>query len=232
MYTVQFMMKEIQCKRTTELGHDEVYYMPPACYYTPNGGVISQIMPVPPPGPNAGQYGNADGPSGAHDTAWDCNDSAPQNDLTFGGNGVGLFEVNKFNSPGDLVTITLILMESDGWSYTDVVDAAAKIAEGILTAAGDKSASGIVKVVDEVIDVFKGLLTNTDDYLGTVTAALAFDDKGMVRLVNQGVTAADGTASIYSTAAPDQPAEFVAHTEHDRGVYDWTIAVSGARMPA
>src|SRR4051794_2811209 len=135
MPSVQWMMKRIQCKRTTELGHDEVYYLAPACFLTPKGGQMAQILPAPPAGPDAARGGNAGGPAGAN-TAWDCNDSGSQADLTFGGNGVGLFNVTM--APGDVVNISLTLMESDGWSWSEVTDVGAKVAEAILTAVGEE----------------------------------------------------------------------------------------------
>ena len=230
MGNIQWMIKRIQCRRTTELGHDEVYYLSPACYVTPKGGQLAQILPVLPPGPDAARGGDAGGPGGTANTAWDCNDSGAKSDRTFGGNGVGLFNVPI--NPGDQVTVSLTLMESDGWSYTDATDAGAKVAGTILTLIGDKDVAGIVTGVASCIDLLKGFLTNTDDLLGVLTVVLVADADGAVRLVSESAYASsDGQASITSTAAAGQSAMFTAHTSHDRGIYDWTIALPGALMP-
>jgi hypothetical protein len=105
------ILERLHCDKTTELGHDEVYYM--------LAGIDGTGQKVSARGPNATQGGVAD-----NQTAWDMNDSGTEQDQSF--NAVlyeGALDTNQTAS------LAFAFMESDNTKPGDQVTAAGKLLE-------------------------------------------------------------------------------------------------------
>ncbi|HEY2272800.1 MAG TPA: hypothetical protein VGH30_08495 [Jatrophihabitantaceae bacterium] len=105
------VLESLDCDKTTELGHDEVYFL------VSTGGAESKSLV----GPDAAHGATAD-----NNTAWDMNDSGSQQDQTF---NATLYSGSVPAGQQEIVSLTF--MERDGTSVADEVKAAANIATAI-----------------------------------------------------------------------------------------------------
>jgi len=224
MGTVIVTMQRIVCHDTTEVGHDEVYYLSPVITRIHDG--LKSLDPALAPGPGSAQGGDADGPGGTHNTAWDCNDSGDLADQTL---NVDLFPVQV--DPNDHVQVTLSFWESDGDNLADVEARYAALANGamsVLTAAIPAVAvvtvplTIAVDVVTEIVELAHGFLDDDDDPLGTVSLVLEGDGE-TVRLTQVGV----GDGQLVDTAADGEPGRAVAHLTGSGADYTIFLGLGG-----
>src|ERR1051326_4789093 len=132
MTSLKFVLEQIDCYKTTEGGHDEVYYMPSAVLIGPSPDNVKKTIPldVGPSGPI--QLGDAGGPKGdSAKDAWDCNDSGLESHRNL---NVELFRIDV--NPGDRLSVSILMRESDGNNYADIekeAGAMAIAAMGVIT---------------------------------------------------------------------------------------------------
>jgi hypothetical protein len=109
----RLVLTRLTCYRTTEDGHDEVYYVA--------GGVDGSGQKVSHRGPDAANGGDADG-----GTAWDMNDSGDKKDRTL---NATLYEGSL--KTGEVANVAIGLCESDGTDVGQVLKAAGELASKI-----------------------------------------------------------------------------------------------------
>jgi Ig-like domain from next to BRCA1 gene len=147
-------LERLHCDKTTEQGHDEVYYI--------LAGVDGAGQKISARGPNATQGAVAD-----DQTAWDMNDSGKEKDQTF--NAVlyeGALDANQTAS------FAFSFLESDHTNPGDQIKAAAKLVETI----GEDLKQPVLVLAGKIAEFFAGLIpTNQDDFLGNFQLRLHND---------------------------------------------------------
>lgn len=225
MGTATVSMSRIVCAKTTESGHDEVYYSATVVRRRPGQDPFTDGDPR--IGPNARQGGDAGGVSG-EDSAWDTNDSGNLADRHL---GVSLFHVPV--AAGENVVVQLTFRESDGQNYAQMEQEAAKQATAVLgavtaifpAAAVITAPVGLaVGAVTAVMTVLSSLFENTDDVIGTLSFVLEGQPDGSVHLVQY------SSSGLTSAPADGAPGSVTAHLRGDGSDYQFTVAVPGATM--
>jgi len=189
----QMVLRHLGCGKTTEQGHDEIYYVLAGQH---GDGTKFSFQ-----GPDAIQGGDADGGS-----AWDMNDSGDARDRDI--NAV-LYEGQL--APGQAAKIVLILFERDGTDLGQVVHLASEAAKSMST---DPYVTVAAKIADLVA---KYIPSNTDDFIGSFSLQI-FNDNGQLRIRE---LMAGSYASVYEAADSAYPGQFVMRLNHDDGDY-WT----------
>ena len=139
------ILRRLECHKTTEHGHDEVYYLVGG-----RDGVGHQFSKR---GPNEAEGADAD-----DGTAWDLNDEDGNKKNRYLNATVLHFAL----SPGQSLEASLALMESDGTSYGATLAAAAKMAATV----ADNPYVTVAAMIAGVLAQF--IPKNQDDHLGSV----------------------------------------------------------------
>jgi hypothetical protein len=139
------ILERLRCDKTTEQGHDEVYYL--------LAGIDGSGKEIKRRGPDATQGGVAD-----KQTAWDMNDSGAEQDQRF--NAV-LYEADL--DVNQTASLAFAFLESDNTNPGQQLAAAGKLVAEI----GEDLKQPGVSVAGRVAQLVGGFLpTNQDDYLG------------------------------------------------------------------
>jgi hypothetical protein len=224
MANVTVVLERIECRDTTEAGHDEVYYIKPTVTRIKGSAVRDDGSFNGGPGP--GQGGTADGLSGIENTAWDCNDSGPLADQHL--------NVNLFTVPmeeGERVSITLTFKESDGddlrkaefiaFTISLSALAIATIFVPVLAGAAVKIGAALATATGAFQAI--GGIPNDDDDLGLVTFTLDADGS-TVRL--RQVDTYPGR--VVELSKNGTPARFTVYLNDSGASYYLTIRLEGA----
>ena len=157
---VVLYLNSLWCDKTTEAGEDEVYFVTIFKYNIQNG--------------NHGQY--TQGP-------WNINDGKQPRSI----GGINLFDGVVY--PNTSVDITILIMEQDGGGSAQVIDRANQILQVAAPVACEafppscpyaSAIAGIVQFAASLPDFLKGIIQDTDDYIGSVTVRLSADATGML----------------------------------------------------
>jgi hypothetical protein len=218
------VLESLRCDKTTEMGHDEVYYVLSSSTQPPPGPAYWESMGD--QGPNHWQGADADPcdkpPFNGSCTAWDMNDSGDKQFRVF-----NALLGSADATPGQAGVLTFSLMESDGWSIDDRLALPTKIAEKVGGALQGLGAVGsLVAVVVSVVEVIAMLIPeNQDDHLGTVAFGFVGLPNGSV-----GITEIKTDASTRAIATPQPGAPFVTDIQFtgDGSNYTARLQVTGA----
>lgn len=225
MTTARFTLRHLQCRSTTESGHDEVYFSATVTRRTGASKPTSDPVVI---GPNKWQRANAGGPGG-DETAWDVNDSGY---LANQWPNVDMLDVPV--ATGEIVTVTLTFKESDGQNLADQEAEAAAAAGAALvavTAAFPPAAVVTAPVgvalaaVTGVAHAIKGFLHNDDDVIGGVGFVLEGGKSGAPRITQ--VNPAPGSR-LLSYPKVRQPAWVAMGMAGAGSNYAFTVGVDGA----
>lgn len=225
MSTARFTLRHLQCRSTTESGHDEVYFSATTTRRSGSGKPTSDPVAI---GPSSSQRADAGGPGG-DDTAWDVNDSGS---LANRWPNVDMLDVSV--APDEVVVVTLTFKESDGQNLADQeaeAAAAAGAALGAVTAAFPVAAVvtapvGLaLAVVTGVGQALKRFLHNDDDTLGSV----AFVIEGRSGAAPRVTQVDPGPQSrLLSFARVRQPAWVAVGMSGAGSSYTFTVGIDGA----
>ncbi len=194
------VVEKIHCAGTTEMGHDEVYYL--------LGGVNGDGNKIGYRGPDATQSGDAD-----NQTAWDMNDSGDQQHRTL---NARIYDEPL--APGKTATLALGFVESDGQDWGSTVAAAGKLASSV----GALVKQPIVQIAGMVVsEVGTFIPKNQDDMLGAISLRLG-NHAGTV-------VVEDLAAGAYSqiTSGVNSAGRFSVRFRHDDGDYTIDFRVTG-----
>ncbi|MBB2893790.1 hypothetical protein [Flexivirga oryzae] len=225
MTTARFTLRHLQCRSTTESGHDEVYF---STAVVRRSGAAKPTTDKATIGPTAAQHANAGGPGGDR-TAWDVNDSGSLSDQW---PNVDMFDVAV--APGEIVTVTVTFKESDGQNLGDQEkEAAAATAAALVAVTAAFPATAVVTApvglalaaLTGVGQAFKKWLTNDDDVLGSVGFTLESGTGGALRVTQVDL---DPGSRLLSSAKVRQPAWVVAGMFGAGSNYAFTVGVDGA----
>ena len=197
----QVVLRHLYCAKTTEAGHDEVYYI--------MGGTDGEGKQISHRGPDATQGGDAD-----NQTAWDMNDSGDQQNR----------DLNAVLYDGVLAaeqaaTLLFSFLESDGTNFGTTLQAAAGLAQKVDSELKDpdpwvKIAAGVAEFVAGIVP------TNQDDFLGAFALRVKNDNGNVV------VTEAM-PGSYTSVVHPLSGERFTYRFQHDDGDYNAHFEVRG-----
>lgn len=225
MTTTRFTLRHMQCRSTTEGGHDEVYF---SATVTRRIGDAKPTDDPPAIGPSVSQRANAGGPGG-EGTAWDVNDSGS---LANQFPNVDILDVPV--APGEIVTVTLTFKESDGQNLADQekeAAAAAAAALAAVTLAFPPSAvvtapvGMAIAAVTGVAWALKKFLKNEDDVLGSVGFVIEGQKTGAPH-VRQADVGPD--SRLLSYAKVRQPAWVTVGMTGAGSNYIFTLGLDGA----
>jgi hypothetical protein len=199
-HQAQLVLEHLSCTKTTEMGHDEVYYL--LIGKDDSGTKYSHR------GPDASQSADADG-----QTAWDMNDSGNLCSRSF-----QAMICNEPVQPGQTKDFTISFFESDGQDYGSTVKAAGAVASSI------GSSVPLVSMVGEVLDKLGSAIPkNQDDVLGTFGITFGNDDG---RVVIREVHAGDYARVVRPFDAGN--GTFTMRFQHDDGDYTASFRARGA----
>jgi hypothetical protein len=195
----QVSLDWLSCAKTTEQGHDEVYYL--LIGKDGSGTSVSHR------GPDASQGADAD-----DQTAWDMNDSGP-----LMSRNLRAILCNAAVPPGQEAVLTFSFFQSDGQDWGSTVKAAAAVAANIGPAVP------VVSVVARVLSWLDDQIpVNKDDALGAFGLTVA-NDNG--KIAARDLHPGDHTRVIH----PIDPATgaFTVHFVHDDGDYTASFRAQG-----
>jgi hypothetical protein len=199
-HQAQFVLEHLACAKTTEMGHDEVYYL--LIGKDDSGTKYSHR------GPDASQSADADG-----QTAWDMNDSGDLSSRNF-----QAVICNESVQPGQTKDFTISFFESDGQDYGSTVRAAGAVASSI------GSSVPLVSMLGQVLDKLGSAIPkNQDDTLGSF--GITFGNDGG-RVVVRDIQAGDYTRVVHPLDASN--GTFSMHFQHDDGDYTASFRARGA----
>jgi hypothetical protein len=199
-HQAQVVLEHLSCARTTEMGHDEVYYL---LIGKDDAGTTYSHR-----GPDASQSADADG-----QTAWDMNDSGDLSSRSF-----QAMICNETVQPGHTKDFTISFFESDGQDYGSTVKAAGAVASSI------GSAVPLVSMVGQVLDKLGSAIPkNQDDALGTFGITFG-NDEG--RIVIREIQAGDYATVVHPLDA--STGTFTMRFQHDDGDYTASFRARGA----
>jgi hypothetical protein len=218
------VIENLRCDKTTEMGHDEVYYLLSVSNQQPtSAGWWTALGDQ---GPNHWQGADADPcdkpPFNGTCTAWDMNDSGDKQNRAL---NALLHSVDA--APGEAGILTFTLMESDSWSIDDRLALPPKIAEavaGALKGAGPLGSLGAVVV--SVIELIAMLIPeNQDDHLGTVCFGFLGRPDGTLAITE---IKTDSNARTVTTPAPGAPFVTDVQFTGDGSHYTARLQLTGA----
>lgn len=195
------VVERIHCASTTEMGHDEVYYM--------LGGVNGDGQKTSYRGPDATQSGDAD-----NQTAWDMNDSGDQQHRTL---NARIYDEPL--PPGKSATLALAFVESDGQDWGSTVAAAGKLASSV----GELVKQPVYQIAGLIISqVATAIPKNQDDTLGAISLRLG--NHGGTVVVED---LAPGAYSQITKDLDTSTGRFSVRFRHDDGDYTIEFRVTG-----
>jgi hypothetical protein len=195
------VVEKIHCAGTTEMGHDEVYYM--------LGGVNGDGQKTSYRGPDATQSGDAD-----NQTAWDMNDSGDLQHRTL---NARIYDEPL--PPGKSATLALAFVESDGQDWGSTVAAAGKLASSV----GDLIKQPVLKIAGLIVSqVATEIPKNQDDMLGAISLRLG-NHAGTVVVEDL----APGAYSQITRGVDPSTGRFSVRFRHDDGDYTIDFRVTG-----
>jgi hypothetical protein len=195
----QVSLDRLSCAKTTEMGHDEVYYL--------FAGKDGSGKSVSHRGPDASQAADAD-----DQTAWDMNDSGDKMSRN-----LHAILCNESVQPGQTASFTFSFFESDGQDWGSTARAAGEVASGIGASVPFASVVGKVLTL-----IGSAIPKNQDDALGAFGLVLGNDNgKIVVRELHLG----DYTQVVHPV--DPQTGAFTVRFRHDDGDYTASFRVYG-----
>ncbi len=195
----QVVLERLTCAKTTEMGHDEIYYL--LIGKDDSGTKYSHR------GPDSSQSADADG-----ETAWDMNDSG---DLS--ARNLQAVICNEAVPPGQTKDFTISFFESDGQDYGSTVKAAGAVASSI------GSSVPLLSMVGQVLDKLGSAIPkNQDDALGTF--GITFGNDGG-RIVVREIQPGDYASVVHPLNTSD--GTFTIRFQHDDGDYTASFRARG-----